>query len=41
MPLVVGVIVLVSAVTAVVGMIGYVVDRSTARRERQRIERGE
>jgi hypothetical protein len=36
MPLVVGVIVLVTGVTAVVAIIGYVVDRSTARREREK-----
>jgi hypothetical protein len=41
MPLVVGVIILVSAVTVVIGIVGYVVDRSTARTERQGIERGE
>jgi hypothetical protein len=34
MPLVVGVIVWVVGVTAVVAIVGYVVDRSTARRER-------
>jgi hypothetical protein len=40
MPLVLGVILSVVGVTAVVGIVGYVVDRSTAREERQRIERG-
>ena len=37
MPLVVGTIIWVVSGTIVVGIVGYMVDRSTARQERQRI----
>jgi hypothetical protein len=41
MPLVVGVIIMVSGATVLVGVVGWLVDRSTARQEEESKSRGE